>query len=718
MGRMSRRDISAAAAIALVTGIAVASPGFEFLRGLSIDALTALRWQVFPKTHDPEPSQVVVVAIDEQTYRTPPFDGTPSVTWTREIGRTLTALIDGGAKVVGFDIVFPTSIEQSQIPFGDDTLGTKVRGFDRDYLRALAAAARAGKLVLGQVQHGDHPIMPSPGQRIAVDQQRNIRPLNLFSDPDGVVRRVPLGFSVDGASVPSMSVELVARALGDAPKVTPDGALTLGGYLVPAIVANTLTLNFNGAAEAVPTFSLADLRACLEKGDMDFFRRNFAGKIVLIGAVLDVEDRKITSKRFAATGEPSRGPRCALPSPPETMKFARDTIPGVYVHATAVSNLLRRDALSELSRVWIGAAAVALSGLTVAAALLLSPVGATLVFAGLALVWTSAGIAAFRYAVALPLVEPMLAGLVALAAAIGFRLVIADKDKRFLRRSFTLYLAPAVVEKLVASNAPPALGGETRHVTAYFSDVAGFSTLSESLSPAETVALMNEYLSAMTEIIEEHGGFVDKYIGDAIVAVFGAPVDDPAHASNAVRAALRCRQRLEELNRSATAFEGRRLHQRIGLNSGDALVGNIGSYRRFNYTVMGDMVNLAARLEGANKYFGTSIMASEATVALVGSEIAWRELDSIRVKGRSAAVKIYEPLAVTGAETADQAARAASYAEGLACWRARDFKGAADAFARFAAVDPAAAIFQKRAAKFALEPPGAEWEPVNTLEEK
>ena len=180
---------------------------------------------------------------------------------------------------------------------------------------------------------------------------------------------------------------------------------------------------------------------------------------------------------------------------------------------------------------------------------------------------------------------------------------------------------------MLASNRPPALGGETRTITAFFADVAGFSKLSESRTPSEIVALMNEYLTAMTDIVEEHGGFVDKYVGDAIAAVFGAPLDDERHASSAVRAALACRRRLAELDRAGAAFGSHKLDHRIGLNSGEALVGNIGSRRRFNYTVMGDMVNVASRLEGANKYFGTSIIASEATVALTGGAFVWRELE-------------------------------------------------------------------------------------------
>ena len=203
---------------------------------------------------------------------------------------------------------------------------------------------------------------------------------------------------------------------------------------------------------------------------------------------------------------------------------------------------------------------------------------------GLAIAWVAGATIAFRHAVALPLIDPLLASVTALGATIGYRFVIADKGKRLLRQSFALYLAPSIIEKMLASNKPPALGGEMRNVTVYFSDIADFSSIAEKISPTELVAAINDYLSAMTDVIEEHGGFVDKYFGDAIVAVFGAPVDDPHHATNAVRAALRCSASLGALDRVTAAF-GTAMRQRIGLNSGEALVGNIGSRRRFKYTV-------------------------------------------------------------------------------------------------------------------------------------
>jgi len=707
---MNRARLSAAVAVllfALAASLIVVSPPLDALRGLSIDILTALRWRAFGNEHPPEASRAVVVALDEETFRTPPFEGTPSVTWTREIGQVLTAILDGGAGVVGFDIVFPTSIEQSSVPFGEETLGARVRGFDRDYLRALALGARAGKVVLGQVQHQDSPVLPSPGQRAAVGQGRNIRALNVHSDSDDNIRRMPLHFNVDGEKVPSMSAELAARLNG--------------GTLPPpriGAVPDTITLNFAGGPGDVPAYSLVDLRACVEKGDKAFFQKHFAGKAVLFGTVLDVEDRKITSKRFATAPDAVAGERCALPVPKAGQRFARDSIPGVYIHATAINNLLRGDALKEFGRAGAGVVAFAMAMLAGLAALALGPATAALAFIGMAVAWTAAATAALREALALPLVEPLLAGLGTLGATVGYRFVVADRSKRFLRQSFALYLAPAIIEKMMSSNRPPALGGEMRQVTVYFSDVADFTSFSEKLSPSDLVAAMNEYLSAMTDIIEAHGGFVDKYIGDAIVAVFGAPLDDPDHAKHAVRAALECAEKLAEITRTSTLFQGRAIRQRIGLNSGEALVGNIGSRRRFNYTVMGDTVNLASRIEGANKFYGTTIMASEATVALADDAFVWRELDAVRVKGRVQPVKVYEPLAAAGHTSEAQTERAKAYGESLSAFRARDFAAAAEQFARFAEEDPPSAALRNRARALAAQPPGPEWEPVNTLDEK
>ena len=656
--------------------------------------------------------------MDEESLRAAPFKGAPMLTWTGEIGRVLTAVLEGGAKVAGFDVVIPNSLEQSAIPFGDGMLGEKVRGFDRDFLRALAGASATGKVVLGEILGGDQPIMPSPGQRIAVRQQQNIRPLNVHLDSDDIVRRLALTFTISGAKVPAMAVELAARAQGAAPAFDERGTMTLAGYRVPGRVPNTMTLNFEGGADDIPTFSFADLRACAVNGDKDYFRRWFDGKVVIFGTVLDIEDRRLTSKRFATGGEGARASRCAAESSPVTAGFTTRTIAGVYIHATAVNNLIARNAAVEpgpLPRFLIAALIAALAA---SAAWLFRPVVAILVWVAMIALGVAGATVAFNHALALPVVEPFVASLAALAATVGFRFAVADKERRLLQKSFGLYLAPDVINRMLSSNKLPELGGETRDVTVFFSDIEGFSLIAEKMPPDSLMSLMNEYLSAMTDIIESHGGYVDKYIGDSIVAVFGAPADDPDHAANAARAALDCCRALAELNESSAIFRECKLAQRIGINSGEALVGNFGSQRRFNYSVMSDAVNLASRLEGANKFYGTTIIASETTVALAGEAFAWRELDAIRVKGRTQALKIYELLALSTELAASQQALVANYAEGLAHWRAREFERAATCFDRSAGIDRPASLFGQRARELAQNPPGEDWDPIRTLQEK
>lgn len=707
------------AAIALACAALSVSPALDPIRGLSLDILTALRWRMFASAPDPAASPAVVVAIDEESYRAAPFKGSPTLTWTAEIGRVLGAIIDGGARVVGFDMVIPTSIELSQIPFGDGVLGDKVRGFDRDFLRALASASTSGKIVLGEILRDDQPILPSPGQRVAVRQQQNIRPLNVHADSDDTVRRVPLTFAVGDGRTSSMALELASRAL-DAPlDIDSSGNITLAGYRIPSAVPNTMTLNFAGGADDIPTFSFADLRACAAKGEKDYFRRWFDGKVVLIGTVLDIEDRQATSKRFITGADGRRPhPRCMPDAgPPATPGIARSTIAGVYIHATAVNNLISRNAAVEPGRLPTFLIAFAFAALGATAARLFRPLTAVVWFAAVSALGLVAATFAFTHALALPLVEPFTAGAAALAAMVGLRFAVIDRDRRLLQKSFALYLAPGVINRMLSSKKLPELGGETREVTVFFSDLAGFSAIAENMPPDRLMALMNEYLSDMTDVIEAHGGYVDKYIGDSIVAVFGAPADDPDHAANAARAALDCCTRLAELNATSPVFRDHPLTQRIGINSGEALVGNFGSRRRFNYSVMSDAVNLASRLEGANKFYGTTIVASDATVALAGSGFAWRELDEVRVKGRNQALKIFELMARSDQLSETQQALIKAYGEGLAHWRAREFHLATEAFGRSAAADKPSALFRERAEQMAQQP-GGDWEPIRTLQEK
>ena len=329
MRRPGRLEILTTVLVALVIGCGVSLPASNPMRGWSLDAETTLRWLAFGERRAPGDSSTVVIALDEETYASPPFKGSPTLTWTGDIGRVVSAAIEGGAQVVGFDMVFASSIEDSQIRFGDDTVGDKLRGFDRDYLRALADGGRAGEIVLGETESRNKSILPTVGQRLAVGGRANLRPLNVHTDIDDVVRRAPLMFSTDQGYIPSMALELASRALGVAPKNAVDG-VNLSDQRVPSAMRNTIAVAFAGGSNDIPSYSLADLRACLDKGDRDFFRRQFSGKVVIVGSDIASADQILTTKRFGAGG-----PRVGRPQPhtasPGRLQAHRPRVEGVVV---------------------------------------------------------------------------------------------------------------------------------------------------------------------------------------------------------------------------------------------------------------------------------------------------------------------------------------------------------------------------------------------------
>jgi adenylate cyclase len=246
-----------------------------------------------------------------------------------------------------------------------------------------------------------------------------------------------------------------------------------------------------------------------------------------------------------------------------------------------------------------------------------------------------------------------------------------------------------------------------------FTDLAGFSTFSEKLGPVELTALLNDYLSEMTDIILEEGGTLDKYEGDAIIAFWNAPLAQADHAVRACRAALHCQRRLAEQREAYRQRTGAELRMRVGLNTGEVVVGNMGSHKRFNYTILGDAANLASRLEGANKAFGTETMVSGSTWRLVAGDFRGRQLADLRVVGRKTAVPVYE---LTGFAADAAPSGWDLFAEGLTRFRAGDFAGAKEIFERLPD-DPAAQRYARRCADLCAQPP-ASWDGVWGLTEK
>jgi class 3 adenylate cyclase len=347
----------------------------------------------------------------------------------------------------------------------------------------------------------------------------------------------------------------------------------------------------------------------------------------------------------------------------------RDTIPGPFLFATAVNNILRDEILQEAPTTVALALVFTTALLTCLAVLRLRLTLAVACLAAICITWMAASVLLFGRGHFVPLIDPVAASVAAFAVMLGYRFAITDSERRRIRRAFSLYLAPQVIEEMVRRGSAPRLGGESRDVTLMFSDLAGFTQVCEGLRPEEVVRIMNRYLNAVTEIIEAQNGYVDKFIGDAVLAIFGAPLADPDHARHAVEAAVACREKLAEIAPMLGLPEGRRLHARTGINSGSALIGNIGSDRRFNYTAMGDTVNLAARLESANKIYGTNILMSGATAGQLGKGWAVVPLERVRVKGRDQPVDLYEALGPAERLSAAERSRMAGLQK---AWRLRE----------------------------------------------
>lgn len=283
-------------------------------------------------------------------------------------------------------------------------------------------------------------------------------------------------------------------------------------------------------------------------------------------------------------------------------------------------------------------------------------------------------------------------------------------------RSFARYVPRDLVRAVVASGQPAELSGDTRELTIYFSDLAGFTSLAESRTPDELVKLLGQYFDDMSQIIASEQGTLDKYLGDGIMAFWGAPLPLPAHAARACAAALRCHRRVRELE-----ARGVSLVTRIGIATGDVLVGNIGSTERMNYTVMGDTANLASRLEGLNKQYGTQLMISEATFEQARGEIVARPLDVVAVKGKVRGVRVYELLALASERDNEAEALAGDATAALDAYLARRFDEAIAAWDRVLARRPgdrAAGVLRERAARLLASPPGPDWTGVTVATEK
>jgi adenylate cyclase len=473
-----------------------------------------------------------------------------------------------------------------------------------------------------------------------------------------------------------------------------DDCLQAAGRCIPMDAHGKAVLRFRGPSETYGTFSAAaviqsELR--LRRGEKPV-----------------IENPSIFKDCYVLLGASAPGLLDLRPTPISKVS------PGVELHATMLDNLMSGDFLRETPKWFCFVTTLSLAllsiGLVVAGRGAWQSALAVGIF--LPLPWLI-GLLAYPLGYWWPVMVHGVATAVAVTGGVFLNYANEGRQKSFIKKAFKYYLNPEVIDRILKDPAKLRLGGERRELSILFSDLKGFSSISEKLDPQTLTDLLNEYLSDMTDIILDEGGTLDKYEGDAIIAFWNAPLDQPDHARRACRAAIRCQLRLEARRDEFLERTGALLHARIGIHTGQVVVGNMGSKKRFNYTIFGDAANLASRLEGANKVFGTRTMVSETTWSGTEGEFLGREIGLIRVVGREAPVRVFELIGLPG----DRPRRGMEkFREALALYYARDLPGALGIF-RNLPDDPVAAAYANHCENL-LNEPVTSWDGVWNLKDK
>ena len=706
--------------------------GFAALRIADPAPIAELRVRTFDTFQVIEPRvktarPVTIVDIDEKS-----LTKLGQWPWPRtNIADMITNLTQLGAVIVAFDIVFaePDRLNPEAaagtMRYLDEATRTKLRGLPSND-QILADAMRRSRVVLGETGLAEvtskfDDTLPVTGfAMLGEDPQpfllhfpgllRNIRILEetaagrgLFTikvERDGIVRRVPMMMRAQDATMPSLSFEILRVATGTPTiimKSDKAGLKSIGvrGLEIPTDRNGQLWVHFARRDPSIYV-SAADVI------DGSVPREKIAGKLVLIGtSAVGLNDIKTTPVSPA--------------------------IPGVEIHAQVLEAALTKQLLSQPPYgplVEFGAALL-LGLLVIAFAPNFGPV--TLVAVGALFATVLLGTSWYFYSKHLLLIDftyPLLSTTAIYLTLIFFAFVREQSQRRQIRSAFGQYLSPALVEQLAQSPEKLKLGGEEREMTIMFSDVRGFTTISESYKhdPQGLTTLMNRFLTPLTNAILARKGTIDKYMGDAIMAFWNAPLDDNQHQLNACEAALDMLERIDVLNkeREIEAQNGGHayipINVGVGLNTGTCVVGNMGSNLRFDYSVLGDSVNLASRLEGQSKEYGFPIIVGSKTALAVKDKFAILELDFIMVKGKKEPEVIY---AIAGREDTAHSGRFQRLRnltiEMLACYRSRDWEGALAAIERGRTTDDAHTLellyglYEARLRSYQQNPPPPDW---------
>ncbi len=595
---------------------------FEVLEEKTLDMRFNMRGKIAP---GPE---TVIAAIDEKS-----INKLGRFPWTRSVwARVVDRLTEDGAKVIVFDVFFtePESVE------ADDLLQQAIRRSGRVVLPLVFDFSEAGFKESGftnkkvdvmvpssyaVVKHADESPFPLQAKMVLPPLYRfssvanTMGQINMIPDDDGTLRWEMLAIEYQGDYYPPIGLQaarLYRNLKNEDMAFDKQGGVTLGDTVIPTDEYGRMLINYRGPDRTFPMYSISDIL------DRTMPAGTFKNKIVLIGATaIGIYDLRVT---------------------PFSSNMA-----GIEKHASVVDNILHKDFIYRTeASVYILIFFFAITlGITIPR--LGAKAGVALF---LALFAGYLGIVYYLFVakgIWFNLVYPASALFFGYTSQTAYRFFMEERRARDIRKMFSSYVSKRIVDELIRDPSKAKLGGDRKEITVLFSDIRGFTTFSEKHQPEEVVSLLNEYLGAMTEIVFEYEGTLDKFVGDAIMALWGAPIGQPDHAERAVKCALAMIDKLKQLQ-AKWASEGKYVIDiGIGINTGDMVVGNMGAEgKKMDYTVIGDNVNLGARLEGLTRKYNNHIIISEYTYGKVKDIVVAKELDSVTVKGKENPVVVYD----------------------------------------------------------------------------
>ncbi|MEN6509260.1 MAG: adenylate/guanylate cyclase domain-containing protein [Smithella sp.] len=654
----------------------------------------------------PATQKIRLVLLDQNSLDWAREENGLSWPWPREVYGTIIRFCKrAGATSLAFDVLFT---EPSKYGVADDrALASEIQNFD-NFAGAVFLSRKSGSEKkwpeavplpsfniqgldewIARTGHETFPRASFPVEEIA-KAAGSLANVHLNPDFDSVYRRAALFEVFDGKVLPSMALAGYLSDKRNMPLKISSGRFMLGGREIPVDSAGRAILNFRGPSGTHKSYSAASIMQSelrLQNNEKPSVSPDdFKNAHVLFG--------------FSAPGLYDLRPTPVY-----------GVYPGVEISATMLDNLLADDFIRPVSPVpvvVITLIMVLLAGLATSRVSGFLP--SVLIYVLFICAPVVLCLMAYRLGFWMPLVVQETGVAVTLITAGLIYYTTEGRQKMFIKNAFKQYLSPDVIEQIIEHPDRLKLGGERKMLSIFFSDIEGFTGISEGLDPEALTRLLNVYLTAMTDIIHEEGGTVDKYEGDAIIAFWNAPLTQPDHATRCVRAALRCQAKLDEMRPSFHESLGKDLKMRIGVNTGYAVVGNMGSHSRFDYTMIGDAVNLASRLEGINKQFGTYTLISQTTKEEMADAFPTREISRVAVVGRKEPVVVYEP-ALPEDMNEQKQKTLAIFSKALTLFYHGDFDHARSVFAGIARQDPVAQIYVDKCAELLAGPP-EDWQGV------